>query len=30
MAVVYYANSKRDADDGSAPRYIELALVEMH
>jgi hypothetical protein len=29
MAVVYYANSKRDADDGSAPRYIELALVEV-
>ncbi len=29
VAVVYYANSKRDAGDGNAPRYIELALVEV-
>jgi hypothetical protein len=27
VAVVYYANNKKDAADDSAPRYIETAIV---
>jgi hypothetical protein len=29
IGVVYYTNSKSDAADGSAPRYIEMALIEV-
>jgi hypothetical protein len=29
VAVVYYANNKKDAADDSAPRYIETAIVEI-